>query len=129
MDVLARVLVYPSGGRRPHWHARLHVFVSLLPAPCFLELTSISDCFFTARTLSSSSSSHTYTVSVTSPSTKLQWLSYAWNHLPYQYSSSCFVVYACERWMDGWMDGQSHVQSPGELAIAAQLHKYGLVEG
>lgn len=31
--------------------------------------------------------------------------------------------------MDGWMDGQSHVQSPGELAIAAQLHKYGLVEG
>lgn len=47
-------------------------------------------------------------------------------------SISVFVVpfrCLCVLKVDGWMDGQSHVQSPGELAIAAQLHKYGLVEG
>lgn len=49
------------------------------PYACCPPLTnSISDCFFTVLTFScSSSSSTTKTVSVTSPRTRLQWLSYA----------------------------------------------------
>jgi len=85
---------------------------------------SISDCFFTVFTTgslssSSSSSSAVYIVSSTSPSTRLQWLSYAYFYLSATIPQSRLRIHA---------DSSTYVESAFQLAVAAQFDNNDFVD-